>query len=93
MRIVGEVEHPRLKITIFKNDGKFSIKFESGLLEQTYKFRDDDRLASVADVKRLVDTHFVEKIEEILRGMYAVKMETMQRNLAQPEEDEFETII
>jgi hypothetical protein len=93
MRIVGEIEHPRLKITIFKNDGKFSLKFESGLLEQTYKFRDDDRLASVDDVKRLVDNTFVEKIEEILRGMYAAKIETMQRHLAQPEDDEFETII
>ncbi len=93
MRIVGEIEHPRLKITVFKNDGKFSLKFESGLLEQTYKFRDDDRLASVDDVKRLVDNTFVEKIEEILRGMYAIKMETMQRHLAQPEEDEFEVIV
>jgi hypothetical protein len=93
MRIVGEIEHPRLKISIFKNDGKFSIKFESGLLEQIYKFRDDDRLASVDDVKQLIDSNFVEKAEEILRGMYAMKMETMQRHLAQPEEDEFEVIV
>ena len=93
MRIVGEIEHPRLKITVFKNDGKFSLKFESGLLEQTYKFRDDDRLASVDDVKKLVDTTFITKIEDILRGMYAAKIETMQRNLSQPEEDEFDKIV
>ena len=93
MRIVGEIEHPRLKITVFKNDGKFSIKFESGLLEQTYKFRDDDRLATVEDVKKVVDAPFVASIEDILRGMYVAKMEAMQRNLSQPEENEFETII
>ncbi len=93
MRIVGEIEHPRLKISIFKNDGKFSVKLESGLLEQTYKFRDDDRLATVADVKKLLDTVFIEKVEDILRGMYAAKMETMQRNLAQPNEDEFDLIV
>ena len=93
MRIVGEIEHPRLKITVFKNDGKFSLKFENGLLEQTYKFRDDERLATVADVKKLVDASFLEKIEDILRGMYAAKTETMQRHLAQPEENEFEVIV
>ena len=30
MRIVGDIEHPRLKITVFKNDGRFSLKFENG---------------------------------------------------------------
>jgi hypothetical protein len=93
MRIVGDIEHPRMKISIFKNEGKFSIKFESGLLEQLYKFRDDERLASVDDVKKVVDAVFVEKIEDILRGMYGAKMEAMQRNLVQSEEDEFEVII
>ena len=93
MRIVGEIEHSRLKITIFKNDGKFSMKFENGLLEQTYKFRDDERLASVDDVKKCVDALFIEKVEEILRGMYAAKTETMQRHLSQSDEDEFETIV
>ena len=93
MRIVGEIAHPNLKITIFKNDGKFSIKFESGLLEQTYKFRDDDRLATVEDVKKVVDAPFIEKIEDIPRGMYGAKMDAMQRNLPQPEENEFEVIV
>ena len=70
MRIVGDIAHPRLKITIFKNDGKFSLKFESGLLEQIYKFRDDDRLATADDVKKVVDASFIEKMEDLLRGMY-----------------------
>ena len=63
MRIVGEIDHPRLKISIFKNDGKFSLKFEANLLEQIYKFRDDERLGSVDDVKRIVDAAFIEKIQ------------------------------
>ena len=93
MRVVGEIGHPSLKITIFKNDGKFSIKFESGLLEQTYKFRDDDRLATVEDVKKMVDAAFIADIEDILRGMYTTKMAAMQRNLPQPQENEFDTIV
>lgn len=93
MRIVGDIAHPQMKITIFKNDGKFSLKCESGLLEQIYKFRDDDRLATVDDVKKVVDAFFIKKMEDILRGMYEGKMEAMQRNLAQPEDAEFETIV
>ncbi len=79
MRIVGEIDHPRLKISIFKNEGKFSIKFEGGLLEQTYKFRDDERLGSVDHVKRIVDADFITEIENILRGMKQAQMQAMER--------------
>jgi hypothetical protein len=92
MRIVGEIDHPRMKISIFKNEGKFSLKFEGGLLEQIYKFRDDDRLASVEDVKRLVDADFLSKIEDILRGMKSAQVEAMER--AFPiDEHEFDVIL
>lgn len=92
MRIVGEIDHPRLKISIFKNDGKFSIKFEAGLLEQTYKFRDDERLNNVDDVKRIVDTDFISKIEDILRGMKQAQISALER--AFPiDEHEFDTIL
>lgn len=92
MRVVGEIEHPRLKITIFKNDGKFSIKFEGGLLEQIYKFRDDERLSSVETVKSLVDADFIAKIEDILRGMKTAQIAAMER--AFPiDEDEFDVIL
>jgi hypothetical protein len=92
MRVVGEIDHPRLKITIFKNDGKFSIKFEGGLLEQIYKFRDDERLGSVDAVKSLVDAEFIAKIEDILRGMKVAQISAMER--AFPiNEDEFDIIL
>jgi hypothetical protein len=92
MRIVGEIDHPRMKISIFKNEGKFSLKFEGNLLEQIYKFRDDDRLSSVEDVKRLVDADFLSKIEDILRGMKIAQLEAMER--AFPiDEHEFDVIL
>jgi hypothetical protein len=92
MRVVGEIEHPRLKITIFKNDGKFSIKFEGGLLEQIYKFRDDERLGSVNAVKSLVDGEFIAKIEDLMRGMKTAQIQAMER--AFPiNEDEFDVIL
>ena len=79
MRIVGEIDHPRLKISIFKNEGKFSIKFEAGLLEQTYKYRDDERLGNVDDVKRIDDADFIAQIEDILRGMKQAQIQATER--------------
>jgi hypothetical protein len=93
MRIIGEIDHPRLKISIFKNDGRFSIKFESGLLEQTYKLRDDERITGVDDVKRLVDADFIEKVDNLLRGMQAAKTEALNRNYPPSSDDEFDFIV
>lgn len=92
MRIVGEIDHPRLKITVFKNDGKFSLKFEGGLLEQTYKFRDDERLGSVEDVKKIVDADFIQKIEDILRGMKTAQLSAMERAFP-VDAEEFDVIL
>jgi hypothetical protein len=92
MRIVGEIDHPRMKISIFKNDGKFSLKFEGGLLEQIYKFRDDERLGSVEDVKRMVDAEFIEKIEHIMRGMKIEQLAAMERAFP-TDADEFDVIL
>ena len=92
MRIVGEIPHPIIKITVFKNDGKFSMKCETGLLEQMYKFRDDERLQSFEDIQNIVDQTFIQKIEETMQVMYEAKKEGMLRHLT-PMEEEFEKII
>jgi hypothetical protein len=92
MRIVGEIPHPIIKITVFKNDGKFSMKCETGLLEQMYKFRDDDRLQTFEDIQKIVDTEFIQKIEEAMQIMYEAKKGGMERHLT-PVEEEFEKII
>ena len=92
MRIIGDIPHPIMKITVFKNDGKLSIKFESGLIEQIYKFRDDERLQTFEDIQKVVDEAFIQKTEQILRGMYEAKQAAMNRHLA-IDEEEFEKII
>jgi hypothetical protein len=93
MRILGEINHPTLKITVFKNDGKCSVKFEAGLLEQIYKFRDDERLQTFEDIQNIVDEVFIQKTEEILRGMLDARMQALGRNLPKLNEDEFDVIL
>jgi len=62
MRIIGEIDHPTLKITVFKNGNRFSIKFEDGGVEQTYKFDDGQNVESLGDVKRQIDFAFSKRV-------------------------------
>lgn len=93
MRIVGDIPHSSLKITIFLHDSKYSVKFESGLYEMTYKFRSGDTLDSVADIKAIVDGEFIQAVEESLPKMHQQKLGAMSRWLQEKEDLDFEEII
>ena len=92
MRIIGNIDHPELKITIFKNDNRLSVKLESGLYEQTYKFRDGEGIENAEDVEKLFDAAFMERVLEMLRTMHQFKMNALSRQLADASES-FEEII
>lgn len=93
MRIIGNIEHPILKITVFKMENRISVKFESGLYEQTYKFRSGEGIESLADVEKVVDATFQAQVLQHLTLMNEIKNQAVGRNIAQDEEDEFDTII
>ncbi|MFN7118425.1 MAG: hypothetical protein ACK4TA_16630 [Saprospiraceae bacterium] len=93
MRIIGNIEHPILKITIFKMDNKFSVKFESGLYEQTYKFRSSDAVKGLEDIQKIVDATFCEEVLQTLNVMHQRKNAAMARALPQETMTEFEEII
>lgn len=93
MRIVGNIEHPILKITIFSNDNRLSVKFESGLFEQTYKFRDGEGIEKPDDVRRLVEGTFTASVLEQLQRMSEIRSAGLQRMHEQDQEDEFDVII
>lgn len=38
MRTLGQIPHPEVLISLFSWNGKFIVKFEQGLCEQSYKF-------------------------------------------------------
>ena len=93
MRIIGYVEHPSLKITLFKTESRLSIKFESGFYEQTYKFRVTEGLETAADLKKLVDADFMEAVNEQFAQLHQIKLQALSRHMPPKREDEFETII
>jgi hypothetical protein len=92
MRVVGYIEHPSMKISIFKMDNKFSVKFEGGLCEQIFKFREDTQLDKVEDVKKMITSAFVESVEKRLVEMQDDRF-AISQTLFLGGADEFEEII
>ncbi|MCB0632002.1 MAG: hypothetical protein R2824_06680 [Saprospiraceae bacterium] len=93
MRIIGYVQHPVWKITVFKTDTRLSVKFEDGLLEQTYKFVQQDRLNALGEVQQLIDQKFILTVERRFREMERHRAEALARHTSISPEDEFDTII
>jgi hypothetical protein len=70
MRIIGNVPNPDFKITLFSMNGKFLIKLEKGMLEQTYKVTEEDA-ANEEAVRALLTEDFFKSAREIFLQMKA----------------------
>lgn len=71
MRIIGQISHPFIKITVFSLNMKFAIKFEAGLMEQTYKIRESDVIRNLTDIEKLIDEDFIAEVMENFKTMNA----------------------
>ena len=79
MRVVGEIPHPHLKITIFNWNNRYLIKLEDGAFEQTFKVSEFD-VTSEDDLKKLVDAEFVKESEARFHDMSQSLIKSQQRN-------------
>lgn len=93
MRIIGQIDHPSLKISVFKNEGRTSVKFETSLYEQTFKMGDDERFATLEGIAQWADKALIEQVMDGFRQMHAARLESMNRNYPASAEFVFETII
>ena len=63
MRVIAELPHPDCKISIFKMNDKFIVKFEQGTLEQSYKIAETDLSGGgTNDVFEVLDEVFIETV-------------------------------
>ena len=92
MRILGYIDHDRIKITVFEDNNKLIVQCEDGLCQQTYKFRNGGVAEDLASMKKLIDTAFITKVEEQLQSMRSTRQAALSRMTASFE-DEFDTII
>lgn len=93
MRIIGNIDHPTLKITAFQHDGKLSAKFEVGLMEQTFKFRENDQLCNFGHLQKLIDATFIGEVLKVFQQMHKAREAAMTAFLQTSGEDEFPHII
>lgn len=80
MRTVAELPHPDCKITIFSMNQKFIIKFEQGVLEQTYKISELDITDGVNGVFQLIDEEFITHILSVFKSMNQGFIEAYNRH-------------
>jgi hypothetical protein len=79
MRVVEDIAHPEMKITLLSWNGKYLIKFEKGDFEQTYKISEMD-LGDDEAAKALVDEEFLEGVINRFQDMRDVFVSTVRRN-------------
>ena len=78
MRVVGEIPHPRLKITIFNWNNRYLIKLEAGFFEQTFKVSEFD-ITSDEDLKKIVDAEFLKEAEARFDDMAQSLLKSQKR--------------
>ena len=61
MRIVGNIPHPKITISIFAINDKYQVKFEAGPMEQIFKFYNDE-VSGVEEIKKIIDADFIEEV-------------------------------
>ncbi len=63
MRIIGFLDTKGYKTTVFKNNEKFIVKFESELFEQVFKFKESSKIEGLNHIRNLIDDDFLKEIE------------------------------
>lgn len=82
MRIVGEIAHPIIKITVLLMNMKYSIKMELGMMEQTFKIRESDYVSKLTDIERIIDPVFLDDCIKRFEEMNENFNQTLHRNLS-----------
>ncbi len=70
MRVIGYLDTQGYKTTVFKNNDKFIVKFEADIVEQTFKFRETDKINSLKAIETLIDAPFLKTVEQRFKEMF-----------------------
>ncbi|MFZ6052788.1 hypothetical protein [Halocola ammonii] len=80
MRVVGDIPDELMKITLFKWNEKYLIKFEIGQFEQVYKINSGE-VAGIEELKKIVTPEFKDSILGRFVQMRTDFAETFQKNI------------
>lgn len=93
MRIIGHIEHPELKITVFKMENRLSVKFENEGYEETFKLRHDDRIDGFEAVQRWADAQLINDVLHRMQDMHRSSLAAFIRAFPPENDSNFEEII
>ena len=93
MRIIGNIAHPSMKITIFELETKFMLKFEQDLFEVTYKLRKGPAIQNLNDITKMVDDIFMDQVLLDLAKMNVHCMDMIKRTIQGQEAEDWDDII
>ena len=69
MRVIANIPHPKISITVFSMNDKYQIKFEAGPMEQIFKIPHNE-INGIDGIQKMVNDLFVEKVMERFNEMY-----------------------
>ncbi|MGZ3900056.1 MAG: hypothetical protein ACXVNM_04160 [Bacteroidia bacterium] len=69
MRIIDNIPHESMTISIFQMNDKYMVKFEAGPMEQIFKFSVTE-MKSVENLKTKMNTEFIETTRKRFNDMF-----------------------
>jgi len=93
MRIIGEIEHPSMKISVFKVSDRLSVKFEKMLLEQIFKFRDGSGIDTLENAKQLVSPTVLDEVEAQFDIMARIRRKGLEAIMSANDDEDFPVIM
>lgn len=93
MRIIGEIPHPSLKITVFKMGDRVSLKLENERYEQTYKLGAEERINTLEAIAAWADAAFMDRVQAVFQQMHQAQMAALRSAFPPENGSAFEEII
>jgi hypothetical protein len=69
MRIVDSIPHESMTISIFHMNDKFTVRFEAGPMEQSFKFEVSE-VKSIENLKKIITAEFIDKTRKRFNEMF-----------------------
>lgn len=69
MRIIANIPHPSIAISIFQMNEKYIVKFEAGPMEQAFKFPMNE-VNGLDALKNMINDDFIETVRKRFNEMF-----------------------
>ncbi|MDQ3142777.1 MAG: hypothetical protein M3Q56_11085 [Bacteroidota bacterium] len=72
MKVIGQIPHDHLNITVFQMGTKYALKFEIGPFEQWFRFVESSKITGFKSIEHLINEGTLKKVFLIFDQMNAL---------------------